>query len=317
MEWFKNSQLQSRQGKVYKILDVGSFCVAGHLSYRQIFDGDRFEYIGLDMVPGPNVDIAVKNPYKWEEIPDNFCDVLISGQSFEHIEFPWLTITEIARVLKPNCFACIIAPNGSILHRYPVDCWRFFGDGFIALAKWAGLEVLHISVNLAPIGAAIDWYSGHKDVMMVLQKPNNWNNNVINISNYSCSPSNLDELAKPLVSYELQCYNYKMKSSHEKLIGINKNRNLFFWGTGNDADKWLDRIKIMGLKVNAFVDSNNEKYGKNFNDYDVISPTELFKEKLGSYFVVIASTKYANEITIELEMNGLLIDEDFFKPNTN
>jgi hypothetical protein len=37
---------------------------------------------------------------------------VVSGQAFEHIEFIWLTILEIARVLKTNGLAVIIARRG-------------------------------------------------------------------------------------------------------------------------------------------------------------------------------------------------------------
>lgn len=37
---------------------------------------------------------------------------------------------------------CILAPSSGHEHRYPVDCWRFFPDGFRALANFSGLEIL-------------------------------------------------------------------------------------------------------------------------------------------------------------------------------
>jgi len=37
----------------------------------------------------------------------------------------------------------------------------------------------------------------------------------------------------------------------------------------------------------------------------------LFERKLGSYFVLIVSTKYEKEIAEELERNGLVSDKDF------
>ncbi len=70
-------------------------------------------------------------------------DVLVSGQTFEHAEFFWETMLEIARVLKPQGLCCIIAPATGREHRVPLDCWRFFTDGFRALARYARLEVLH------------------------------------------------------------------------------------------------------------------------------------------------------------------------------
>jgi len=99
------------------------------------------------------------------------------------------------------------------------------------------------------------------------------------------------------------------------ILGIPKERELFFWGTGRDAVRALWQIKSNDYKVTAFVDSNTEMRKKKFNGYNVISPKELFDKKLKSYFVVIASTKYANEIVNELEKNGLVIGIDYWSPN--
>ena len=76
----------------------------------------------MDMTPGKNVDIVLPSPYRWRGIESNSVDVLISGQAFEHIEFFWITMLEIARVLKPGGLCCIIAPSGGAEHKYPVDC---------------------------------------------------------------------------------------------------------------------------------------------------------------------------------------------------
>lgn len=121
-----------------KILDVGSLNVNG--SYRGLFNNPGWEYTGMDIVDGKNVDVVVE-PYRWPFI-DKCFDVVISGQTFEHVEFPWLTIKEIERVMKPGAMGCLIAPSAGYEHRYPLDCWRIFPDGFRALAKWAKLNVI-------------------------------------------------------------------------------------------------------------------------------------------------------------------------------
>jgi GT2 family glycosyltransferase/2-polyprenyl-3-methyl-5-hydroxy-6-metoxy-1,4-benzoquinol methylase len=102
----------------------------------------KFSYAGLDLQPGPNVDYVPKNPYAWPELEDEYFDVIISGQAFEHKEFPWLIINEMKKKLKINGLICIVAPSRRPEHKYPVDCWRHYPDGFRALAKWAGLRVL-------------------------------------------------------------------------------------------------------------------------------------------------------------------------------
>src|SRR4029077_550894 len=83
------------------------------------------------------------DPYHWHELRTESVDVLVSGQTFEHTEFFWETIFEIARVLKPGGLCCIIAPATGNEHRFPLDCWRILADGFRALARYAGLEIVH------------------------------------------------------------------------------------------------------------------------------------------------------------------------------
>jgi SAM-dependent methyltransferase len=129
-----------------KVLDVGSCSVQGDKcpSYREL--NNEWEYIGCDVEAGNNVNVVLSDPYNWVEFEDNYFDCVISGQAFEHIEYPWLTIKEIARVLKPKGYTCIIAPNRCPLHFYPVDTFRYNPDGFDALAKWAGLKKVSTTV---------------------------------------------------------------------------------------------------------------------------------------------------------------------------
>lgn len=142
---FRNKYLDSRKNEALLILDLGSLDVNG--SYRGYFDTSPWTYRGMDMVPGKNVDIVLENPYKWREVKSSSVDALISGQAFEHIEFFWITMLEIARVLKPGGLCCIIAPSGGPEHRYPVDCWRFYPDGMAAMARFAGLGVIEVSTK--------------------------------------------------------------------------------------------------------------------------------------------------------------------------
>ena len=136
MSGFLNKYLPAES---VKILDVGSYSVCG--SYKDLMRPE-WEYIGLDVMPGPNVDVVPDDPYEWTEIQPSSFDVVISGQAFEHIEFPWETVEQIDRVLKHDGLVCIIAPSAGNEHRYPVDCYRYYPDGFRALAKWVGWEVI-------------------------------------------------------------------------------------------------------------------------------------------------------------------------------
>lgn len=126
------------------VVDIGSLDING--SYREIFEARGWRYVGCDASPGKNVDIRLDDPYALP-FGDESTDLVVSGQALEHIEFFWLTMTEIARILRPGGFVFLIAPSRGPEHRFPVDCWRFYPDGFRALARWARLEVVHAQTD--------------------------------------------------------------------------------------------------------------------------------------------------------------------------
>lgn len=145
MNYFKNTYLNPEDS--LKILDIGSFDAIGEYNYGVLLNEENWTYEGLDLKEGNNVDIVVKDPYDWIEIEDESYDVVISGQAFEHIEFFWITIEEINRVLKPNGLCCIIAPSAGPVHRNPYDCWRFTEEGMKSIAKYVNFEILESGTN--------------------------------------------------------------------------------------------------------------------------------------------------------------------------
>ena len=140
MTAFRRRYLNSQATKPLVMFDLGRQDIRG--SYRSIFDRPPWQYVGVDIVPGKNVDVFVRDAYRCRELKANSVDVLISGQTFEHTEFFWETAEEIARILKPNGLCCVIASWTGPVHRYPLDCWRMNCDGMLAIARYAGLEVL-------------------------------------------------------------------------------------------------------------------------------------------------------------------------------
>ncbi len=140
MAAFREKYLAARSNEPLTILDLGSQDFNG--SYRPLFDRPPWRYLGVDMAAGPNVDIVLRTPYDWREIKAGSADVIVSGQTFEHTEFFWLTMREIARALKAGGLTCIIAPSAGDEHRYPVDCWRMYPDGLRAAARFVGLNTV-------------------------------------------------------------------------------------------------------------------------------------------------------------------------------
>lgn len=126
------------------VLDVGGANVNG--SYSDIFSGSEFAYQSADIEANAHVDIVLDSPY---ELPfeDESIDIVISGQAFEHVEFFWLLFAEMIRVLRHDGILILIAPSSGPIHRYPVDCYRFYPDAYRALAKFANCEVAEISLD--------------------------------------------------------------------------------------------------------------------------------------------------------------------------
>lgn len=120
------------QSKNKKILEIGSYI--GGFNIRSLSNKEN-EYIGVDIEPGPGVDIVLTDKYKLPFNDETF-DYVISSSCFEHIEFFWVSFLEILRVLKKDGIFYLNAPSNGDFHRYPIDCWRFFPDAGQALINW-------------------------------------------------------------------------------------------------------------------------------------------------------------------------------------
>lgn len=111
-----------------KVIDIGSQDYSG--CYKPLFDG--FDYIGVDIIEGKNVDVVMTGPY---EIPleDEIADIIVSGQCLEHVKNPFRLMAEACRLLKPGGYVVCIAPALDGIHRYPIDTFRFHPDGMEAI----------------------------------------------------------------------------------------------------------------------------------------------------------------------------------------
>jgi SAM-dependent methyltransferase len=165
MKAFTEKYLSNDGNKRLKVLDVGSQDVGSRRennTYKPLFLKPNWRYFGCDVEKGRNVNIVLDQPYDWTNIQSDSFDVVISGQAFEHIEFFWVTLSEIARVLKQGGLCCLIAPSAGTQHRYPVDCWRFLPDGLKAAARTCGLRVLECYTDRS---------SRWRDCVLICYKP--------------------------------------------------------------------------------------------------------------------------------------------------
>lgn len=122
------------------VVDLGGMNVNG--SYRDLFPAGTRRYVSLDVQAGPGVDLVLQDVHKLP-FDAGSCDLVISGQMLEHCGQFWRVFQEIERILRPGGKAFIIAPSAGPVHRYPVDCYRFYPDSFQAIADWSQLRLVH------------------------------------------------------------------------------------------------------------------------------------------------------------------------------
>jgi SAM-dependent methyltransferase len=135
--YYRGTALEAQE--IVTIFDFGGADVNG--TYRPIFDSPNINYRAADLVAGPKVDIVLESPYQFP-LADESVDLLISGQAFEHCEFFWLAFVEFIRVVKRTGLIFLIAPSTGPIHRYPVDCYRFYPDAYRALARYAECHLI-------------------------------------------------------------------------------------------------------------------------------------------------------------------------------
>jgi hypothetical protein len=106
------------------ILEVGSYQVMGQeaiADLRGLFPGR--EYYGLDMRPGPGVDLV--EDVQRLSLPDESVGTVLALSTFEHVGRFWRGFDEVFRVLRPDGAFFVCCPFYFHIHDYPGDYWRF------------------------------------------------------------------------------------------------------------------------------------------------------------------------------------------------
>jgi lipopolysaccharide biosynthesis protein/SAM-dependent methyltransferase len=132
-EAFFNTYSKSTEDCI--LLDIGAQNING--SIKDVCPS-YIKYIGVDFVVGEGVDVVLSDPYKLP-FEDQSADFVMCSSVFEHSAFFWKLFVEILRVLKPTGLLYVNAPSNGYIHRYPVDCWRFYPDAGLAMTQW-GIE---------------------------------------------------------------------------------------------------------------------------------------------------------------------------------
>jgi SAM-dependent methyltransferase len=158
--------IRNRLPKSPVVLDVGGRTAGKQdRSYKSLMPWAS-EYFVADIEEGRNVSHLMPGFY---EIPmaSLSVDLVISGQTLEHVMNPFRLVSEMKRVAKVGGFIVLIAPSGGRAHD-KVDCWRFMRDAFSAIADECELGVIADWIEAGPSGGSdSEWH----DHVAILVKP--------------------------------------------------------------------------------------------------------------------------------------------------
>ncbi len=124
----------SRHRGLDPVYEFGALQVRGHegsADMRPFFPGR--EFIGCDIRPGRGVD-RIEDLHRIG-LPDDSAGTVLVLETFEHVENPFLAMSELARILKPGGLLIATSVLEFPIHEHPSDYWRFTPEGFRLLVS--------------------------------------------------------------------------------------------------------------------------------------------------------------------------------------
>jgi SAM-dependent methyltransferase len=127
-----------------RVLEVGSLDVNGSVRSDIVALGPA-DYVGIDIRPGPGVDVVGDAGDLVEKFGENAFDVVISTELLEHARDWRRIISNIKRVTKPNGVMIVSTRSyGVDFHRQPFDYWRYQKEDFEAIFSDVAVEDLRL-----------------------------------------------------------------------------------------------------------------------------------------------------------------------------
>lgn len=119
-KWLGNST------QALNVLEIGSRARSGIVRKHQF--GASNNYTGMDILPGPNVDL-VGDIHKLSQLVEkNSFDAIAGFSVIEHVAMPWKAAIEINKVLKTGGRCLLHTHQTWPVHESPCDFWRYSED---------------------------------------------------------------------------------------------------------------------------------------------------------------------------------------------
>lgn len=122
------------------LLEIGSRARSGFVR-RDLFPYMR--YLGIDILPGENVDIVCDAHEMASHIPHGSIDAVFSASTFEHLLMPWKVAIEMNKIMRIGAAGYIRTHQSIGMHDLPHDYWRFSDTAWPAiLNRHTGFEIV-------------------------------------------------------------------------------------------------------------------------------------------------------------------------------
>ena len=109
-------------------LEIGSRECGHTVTFKQVFTDRAGDYLGVDMAPGPGVDVALDLTTDFSlvsrSLPKRFATIFCLSV-LEHCRQPFLMAENIQRLLQPGGILYVSVPFAWEIHSFPSDYWRF------------------------------------------------------------------------------------------------------------------------------------------------------------------------------------------------
>jgi Methyltransferase domain len=137
---FAKRTLTTLHVKDKRVLEVGSYDVNG--TVRPFVESLKpAQYLGVDMQPGPNVDLVVDCEQLSKDVGSQW-DLVISTEMLEHVGDWRKCVCELVNSVAPHGYLLITTRSpGFPYHPFPVDNWRYTRRQMWKIMSWLGMFV--------------------------------------------------------------------------------------------------------------------------------------------------------------------------------
>jgi len=130
-----------------RVLELGSRARSGNV-YRGALVPESWEYTGLDIKDGPNVDLVGDAHDLVAAVGQARFDAVFSIATFEHLAMPWRAVVSVNEILEVGGLVYLGSHQAFPLHETPWDFWRFSDQAWRALFNTAtGFEILEVAMG--------------------------------------------------------------------------------------------------------------------------------------------------------------------------